>query len=504
MRPATSASHHPSLTNQYTADRPQSAVRQRNKAYIDVRVSDAWTVEAGKRRRGRHKCISSCNFPLSLVLTSPALSKPIPQIAAAGSLTSTMLSLKDILTMQAPLRLAAMATITAILHAHPSHQQTYSSCNPTQQTCPGDTALGRAVSIDFRSGASSEFTPQGNPTYGSDGVSFTVSKSGDAPQLNSNWYIMFGHVEVTMKAAPGAGIVSSSVLQSDDLDEIDWEWLGAQNDQVQSNYFGKGQTTTYDRAAVHSVSDTQQEFHKYTVDWTDERIVWQIDGTTVRVLNANDANGQFPQTPMQFKLGVWSGGDPGNPQGTIGWSQGPTDYTKGPFTMVVQSCSVVDYSTGTKYTYGDTSGTWTSIESEGGAVNANAGAASGTDANAPAITSATSGNNQPFEGTHRTDTTFTTPSVYPWVPEQTTLTSATVTNTDYPGLPSGWTVSGSGKVIPPSAAPVSKPTSYIPSPVRYKYPLNHMLTSFAVDIPTRLIVLVTGSISTGLLFRLWI
>lgn len=379
---------------------------------------------------------------------------------------TTMLSLKDILTMQAPLRLAAMATITAILFAHPSHEQTYSSCNPTQQTCPGDTALGRAVSIDFTSGPSSEFTPQGNPTYGSDGVSFTVAKSGDAPQLNSNWYIMFGHVEVTMKAAPGAGIVSSSVLQSDDLDEIDWEWLGAQNDQVQSNYFGKGQTTTYDRAAVHSVSDTQQDFHKYTVDWTDERIVWQIDGTTVRVLNAKDANGQFPQTPMQFKLGVWSGGDPGNPQGTIGWAQGPTDYSKGPFTMVVQSCSVVDYSTGTKYTYGDKSGTWESIESEGGAVNANVGAASGTDANAPAITSATSGNNQPFEGTHRTDTTFTTPSVYPWVPEQTTLTSATVTNTDYPGLPSGWTVSGSGKVIPPSAAPVSKPPSYILSPVR--------------------------------------
>ena len=74
------------------------------------------------------------------------------------------------------------------------------------------------------------------------GVSFTITKSGDAPQLTSKWYIMFGKVEVVLKAAPGAGIVSSFVMQSDDLDEIDWEWLGSDPDEVQSNFFGKGQT----------------------------------------------------------------------------------------------------------------------------------------------------------------------------------------------------------------------------------------------------------------------
>lgn len=53
---------------------------------------------------------------------------------------------------------------------------------------------------------------------------------------------MFGKVEVVLKAAPGAGIVSSFVMQSDDLDEIDWEWLGSDPDEVQSNFFGKGMT----------------------------------------------------------------------------------------------------------------------------------------------------------------------------------------------------------------------------------------------------------------------
>lgn len=41
--------------------------------------------------------------------------------------------------------------------------------------------------------------------------------------------------------------------------------------------------------------------------------------------------------------------------------------------MTVQSVSVVDYSTGSQYTYGDTSGKWTSIQASGGSVNGNAG-----------------------------------------------------------------------------------------------------------------------------------
>lgn len=37
-----------------------------------------------------------------------------------------------------------------------------------------------------------------------------------------------------MTAAPGTGVVSSAILESDDLDEIDWEWLGGEPANVQS------------------------------------------------------------------------------------------------------------------------------------------------------------------------------------------------------------------------------------------------------------------------------
>ena len=185
-------------------------------------------------------------------------------------------------------------------------------------SCPADTALGKSVIIDFTSGPSDSFTPQGSPSYDSNGASFTVAKSGDSPQLTSKWYIMFGHVDFVLKPAPGRGILSRAVLQSDDLDEIDWEWLGADNNQVQSNYFGKGQTTTYNRGAFHADPNNQGSFKKYSIDWTADAISWQIDGTSVRTLTPEVASGQFPQTPLTVKIGAWSGGDSTNAAGTVG------------------------------------------------------------------------------------------------------------------------------------------------------------------------------------------
>lgn len=155
--------------------------------------------------------------------------------------------------------------------------------------------------------------------YGSDGAAFSVVSRGNAPLIQSKWYIMFGRVEMVIKAAPGVGIVSSAVLQSDDLDEIDWEWLGANNNQVQTNYFGKGNTQSFSRGAFHDDFGNHDEFKTYTIDWTSKQIVWQIDGKTVRAITPQDAeSNQYPQSPMMVKVGIWAGGDPNNAPGTIG------------------------------------------------------------------------------------------------------------------------------------------------------------------------------------------
>ncbi|KAI4110969.1 MAG: hypothetical protein LQ339_000971 [Xanthoria mediterranea] len=340
--------------------------------------------------------------------------------------------------------------LTCSLAAVPIAAQTYTVCNPlTSGSCPADPALGRSVNIDFTDGPSDSFTPQGNPTYDSNGASFTVAKPGDSPQVTSKWYIMFGHVEFQVKPAPGVGIVSSAVLQSDDLDEIDWEWVGGDTNQAQSNYFSKGQTTTYKRGAFHPNPNNQAQFHTYTIDWTADQIAWQIDGRTVRTLTPEGAQGQYPQTPMMVKMGAWSGGDSANQPGTIAWAGGPTVYGNGPFSMEVKSVAVTDYSTGTQYSYSGTSGTWQSIQSQGGKINSGGGKAV-----APADSGSSSSTSNvapiPFTGTHRKeeDAVTTRANVYPWV--ATTLATSTTAPTTYPNLPSGYKTE-------PAVSPTSSP-----------------------------------------------
>jgi beta-glucanase (GH16 family) len=315
--------------------------------------------------------------------------------------------------------------------------------------------LGKSINIDFTQGEVNSFTPAGNPTYDSSGAHFTVTSSGDAPQLISVFYIMFGKVEISMKAAPGAGIVSSLVLQSDTLDEIDIEWLGADDQEMQTNYFGKGDVTTYNRGAFNPAPNNQAEFITYTIDWTATQITWSVGGNVVRVLTPEtaDAN-QYPQSPMQVKFGSWSGGDSSNSPGTVEWARGPTDYSNGPFTMTVRSLAVTDYSTGTQYQYGDTSGNWGSIIAVGGAVNGNSGDAGSPVATAdvPAVTSASPSIPAGIGGDHGDTSTRTG---WPWVAGSTTLATATNAFTSAAGLPSGWVISSSGKIVPANSAAVS-------------------------------------------------
>jgi len=147
--------------------------------------------------------------------------------------------------------------------------------------------LGKTIVVDFTAGAHPEFVAEAGTTitYGKTGAEFRIDSTGAARTMISNHYIFFGRVETWIKSAPGQGIVSSFVLESDDLDEIDWvcvgrrfhyifiltdnqEWFGGKNDQVETNYFGKHNTTDYTRATYPAVAGPEDAFHNYTLDWT--------------------------------------------------------------------------------------------------------------------------------------------------------------------------------------------------------------------------------------------
>lgn len=99
----------------------------------------------------------------------------------------------------------------------------------TAGDCPTKAGLNQAqYEVDFTQpggleAAMANWTmTSGNASSTSNGAEFSIDELGQAPTMQSNFYVFFGLIEVTMQAAPGTGIVSSVVLESDDLDEIDW------------------------------------------------------------------------------------------------------------------------------------------------------------------------------------------------------------------------------------------------------------------------------------------
>ncbi|KAF8867299.1 concanavalin A-like lectin/glucanase [Acephala macrosclerotiorum] len=278
--------------------------------------------------------------------------------------------------------------------------QTFTDCNPTEKSCPADPGLGTTLTTDFTTGASSDWSLANGTTmqYGSNGAEFIITNS-EAPTMSSNKYIMFGKVSVTTRASAGTGIVSSFILESDDLDEIDWEWLGADDTQVESNFFGKGNTTTYDRAVYHPVTDPIGTWTTYTVDWTADSIQWYIGSNLVRTLSYSDPlaleGKNYPQTPMRIKMGSWVGcanaAAATNPAtaGTCSWAGGPADFSKAPFTMYVKSVTIQDYGCGGDYTYSDMTGSWQSIKSSG-TCGSNSGSSASGSASASAAKSGAS------------------------------------------------------------------------------------------------------------------
>ncbi|KAA8632185.1 hypothetical protein SMACR_09528 [Sordaria macrospora] len=245
--------------------------------------------------------------------------------------------------------------------------QVTTDCQPLNKTCPPDPALGMDYSWTFNSTpkAWAWETTVGTVDFDNDnGAAFTINKQGDSPTLRSKFYFFWGRTEIWMKAAHGKGIVSSVMFLSDDLDEIDWEFVGGEATSVQTNFYGKGVIESSIPGKHDVPGNAQEEFHNYTTDWTKDYLDFYIDGNKVRTLLPAEANNTqyYPQTPMRLSLGIWAGGDPRMPNGTKEWAGGETDYNAGPYTMHVKSVQVTDYSDGKEYVYGDRSGAWESIK----------------------------------------------------------------------------------------------------------------------------------------------
>ncbi|KAJ5552109.1 concanavalin A-like lectin/glucanase [Penicillium frequentans] len=275
--------------------------------------------------------------------------------------------------------------------------QSYTSCDPMEKTCPADPGTtSTEISYDFTksSDLAKWNTTAGTVTASEEGAKFTISQEGDAPTIETEYYIFFGEVSITMKGASGTGIVSSAILESDDLDEIDWEILGSYSSKLQTDYYGKGDSGSYDRWTWVEASSPLSTFHTYKWVWTKTELTWSIDGTVVRTLKyadaVHDGASRYPQTPMSVRIGIWAGGSSSS-EGTVEWAGGVTDYSDGPFTMYVKSVSIVNYNPAESYKWKNKSGSMDSIEIVGGTSSTGTTDSSTGTAAAPASVAATGG-----------------------------------------------------------------------------------------------------------------
>ncbi|KAK2595405.1 hypothetical protein QQS21_006879 [Conoideocrella luteorostrata] len=224
--------------------------------------------------------------------------------------------------------------------------------------CPPDPAFAGKASFDFSSSSWDngllDFWSVDNGTaddrkrldFDTDGrgVATVMWKTGDAPTLVSKKYLLFGRVSVTLRAAEGAGLITAVVLKSDSGDEIDWELLGAYNNQAQTNYFYDGQAlfNTYNTTYELSTSSFDAP-QTYSIEWTDQFLSFSINSTIRKVWYVGQIPAdKWPQTPMQVKLGVWSVSNSSD-RGEIEWAGGVPDWNAGPYKGYFTTVEIEDY-----------------------------------------------------------------------------------------------------------------------------------------------------------------
>ncbi len=151
------------------------------------------------------------------------------------------------------------------------------------------------------------------------------------------------------------------MMLSDDLDEIDWEFMGGNVTHAETNFFGKG-IQNYHNAYLpprrqRCAGRLPQLYHRLDQGW-----YGLLHRYSKGPQPAPSGCRQLPSDPHAIvarHLGRWRSQAR---RGVRDWAGGTTDYSKGPYTMYVKTVQVTDFSSGKEYSYGDQTGSWQSIQ----------------------------------------------------------------------------------------------------------------------------------------------
>ncbi|KAF2274338.1 uncharacterized protein EI97DRAFT_468802 [Westerdykella ornata] len=242
----------------------------------------------------------------------------------------------------------------------PVHSHSLEACLPNPQCKSGDfklNSLDDVQSIDKYLGDASKvnWVSQGKPVVFEDSILLTMAEGTVGTLLSSAHYIWYGKICARMTTSQGKGVVTAFIMMSDAKDEIDFEWVGVDIANVQSNYYSQGVTvyTNSRNLSIPGGNSVEQE-HEYCIDWKPDTLTWAIDGKELRTVNRKDTwnstsnRFDYPQTPSRIMLSLWPAGLPTNAKGTIDWAGGEIDWnspymSNGYYYAQIKSVSVECY-----------------------------------------------------------------------------------------------------------------------------------------------------------------
>lgn len=164
----------------------------------------------------------------------------------------------------------------------------------------------------------------------------------------------FFSASIKLPSDYSAGVIVAFYMSNGDVfkkthDELDFEFLGnirGKEWRVQTNIYGNGSTSMGREERYNLWFDPTEDFHKYSILWTHNRIVFYIDDVPVREMLRESMGGAFPSKPMSLYATIWDGSSWATSGGRY-----KADYRHAPFVaeftdLVLQGCSTVPGSPG--------------------------------------------------------------------------------------------------------------------------------------------------------------
>jgi endo-1,3-1,4-beta-glycanase ExoK len=147
-------------------------------------------------------------------------------------------------------------------------------------------------------------------------------------EFKSYQLFSYGTYETKLRAAKGNGVVTAffGYAGPNPQDEIDFELLGRNPNEIQVNYFADGKGSHEYLAALPS--DGSETSIAYAFEWLPDSIRWFIDGRLAHEVK-RESGKPFPTRPTMIHFSLWSGAP-----GTEGWLA-PFSYPGTPLTAEI-------------------------------------------------------------------------------------------------------------------------------------------------------------------------